>query len=114
LTGLLRAKFALADSNAIPLCIPYRFVEFAILFSVMNRETTALVACVVATYCSERSRADLLAIAYPKYEGRLAIVAKEIGIDSLDWRRTLPRPIVCVIFRSLDALVTGGKNYGAI
>jgi hypothetical protein len=38
LTGLLGAEFALVDSNAIPLCILNRFVEFAGLFSAMNRE----------------------------------------------------------------------------
>jgi serine/threonine protein kinase len=77
-------------------------------------ETTALVACVLATYCPERSRGNLLAIAYPKYEGRLASVAKEIGIDSLDWRTALPSSVVRLIFRSLDAIVTGGNNYGTI
>jgi hypothetical protein len=77
-------------------------------------ETTAMVACVLATYCPERSRGNLLAIAYPKYEGRLASVAKEIGIDSLDWRTALPSSVVRLIFRSLDAIVTGGNNYGTI
>jgi len=38
LTGVLEAEFALVDSNAIPLCILNCFVEFAVLFSTMNRE----------------------------------------------------------------------------
>jgi hypothetical protein len=38
LTGVLRAEFALVDSNAIPLRILNRFVEFAVLISEMNCE----------------------------------------------------------------------------
>lgn len=38
LTGLLGAEFAPVDSNAIPLCILNRFVEFAALCSTKNCE----------------------------------------------------------------------------
>jgi hypothetical protein len=38
LTGVLGAEFALLDSNAVPLCILNRFVEFSVLFSAMNCE----------------------------------------------------------------------------
>jgi hypothetical protein len=38
LTGVLGAEFALVDSNAIPLSVLNSFVEFAVLFTLMNCE----------------------------------------------------------------------------
>jgi tetratricopeptide (TPR) repeat protein len=77
-------------------------------------ETTALLSCVIATYCPPQLRDALVAMAYPKYEEQLAAIAKETGLASPDWRGNLPPSIIRLVIRSLDARVTGGRHIGSI
>jgi len=77
-------------------------------------ETTALIACVIAPYCSPELKSRLVAIAYPKYQSELAAMAVGAGFPSVDWREQLPQTLSRLVIRSLDTTVTGGRNLGAI
>jgi hypothetical protein len=77
-------------------------------------ETTALIACVIAPYCSPELKSRLVAIAYPKYQSELAAMAVRAGFPSVDWREQLPQTLSRLVIRSLDTTVTGGRNLGAI
>lgn len=72
--------------------------------------TTALLACLLTKYAPARRREALHALAYPEFEGELAGMATEIGVTSASLLQSLPDANARLVIRSLDSLVTGGRN----
>jgi serine/threonine protein kinase len=75
---------------------------------------SAVLACIVATYCRASVRGKLIALAYPDHQVQLTDMAMQIGLRPADFRQALPESAVRIVIRSVDAMVTGGRNNGLI
>lgn len=72
--------------------------------------TTALVACVLTTFVPARRQEALHALAYPAFDSELAGMVTEMGLPSASSLQSLSEANVRLVIRSLDSLVTGGRN----
>lgn len=75
---------------------------------------SAVLTCIIANYCRASVRDKLIALAYPDHQAQLTAMAMEIGLRPADFRQALPESAVRIVLRSMDAMVTGGRNNGLL
>jgi hypothetical protein len=71
---------------------------------------STVLACIIANYCRASVRDKLIALAYPDHQAQLTAMALEICLRPVDFRKALPESAVRIVLRSIDAMVTGGRN----
>lgn len=72
--------------------------------------TTALLACTLAKFVPARRKEELHALAYPEFDSELAGRVNEMGLTAAGSLQSLSEANVRLVVRSLDSLVTGGRN----